>query len=167
MRTRSLCHVLLLISSALIGCGDPTSSEPCLGDQPVTVEIPFGRLEAVFHEAQSDLELARFVFDRSVAGSVTATAEAVAPGRFVEAPSGAPIDPQGDELTSIRIDGLIGGAATDRIQAGGDQPLAIREIVQVEEPAGFRWIVGTVEGRCRRLHSNADAGVIVLAVTPP
>lgn len=155
-----------LIGSGLLGCSETAPSEPCLSDEPVSVTLPFARLEDVFHEVQPGLELVRFVFDRSVAGSITATAEPAAPGHYVEALTDTPVSPSGERLTSIRIDGLIGGAATDRVRAGADQAFAVREIMQVKEPVGFRWIVGTIAGACTRLRANPDAGVIVLAVTP-
>ena len=165
MTTRRPLLAIALLGGVLLGCSEPAPSEACLGDEPLTVTLPFARLENVFHDAQSDIELVRFVFDRSVAGSITATVEPAAPGHFVEALSDVPVSPLGERLTSIRVDGLIGGAATDRIQAGGGQPLAIRDVVQVKDPAGFRWIVGTIAGTCARLRANPDAGLIVLAVT--
>jgi hypothetical protein len=165
VRTRETLSAIALIGSALLGCAEPAPSEACLGDEPVTVTLPFARLENIFHEAQPDLELVRFVFDRSVAGSVSATAEPAAPGHYVEAQTDVPVAPLGERLTSIRLDGLIGGAATDRVRADGGQPFAIRDIMQVKDPAGFRWIVGTTAGTCARLRANPDAGVIVLAVT--
>lgn len=163
--TRRQTLLGIALGGALLTCSEPAPSEACLGDEPVTVTLPFARLENVFHDAQPDLELVRFVFDRSVTGPVTVTAEPAAPGHYVEALSDVPVSPLGERLTSIRIDGLIGGAATDRIRAGGDQPSAIRDVMQVKDPAGFRWIVGTIGGTCARLRANPDAGLIVLAVT--
>jgi hypothetical protein len=163
---RGALLVIALLGGGLLGCAHAAPAEPCLGQEPVTVHLPFARLETVFHDVEPDLELARFVFDRSVAGSITATAEPAAPGHYVEASSDVPISPQGAKLTSIRIHGLVGGAATDRIRPGIDQPFAIRDIMQVKDPVDFRWIIGTVEGSCIRLHANKEAGLIVLAVTP-
>lgn len=83
----------------------------------------------------------------------------------IEALSDTPVAPQGDQLISIRIEGLVGGAATDRVRPGFDEPFAIRDIMQVKESDGFRWIIGTTAGVCRRLRANEEAGVIVLVVT--
>jgi hypothetical protein len=158
--------MLALLWTGLVGCSEPAPSEPCLGDEPVAVTLPFARLVRVSHEAQSDLELVRFEFDRSVAGTVTATAAEAAPGPYIEASSDAAVAPAGGRLTSVRIDGLIGGAATDRLRSDANDPYGIREVVQVADEAGPRWIVGTIESVCLRFRANVDAGLIVLSVTP-
>jgi hypothetical protein len=149
-----------------LACGDPEPSSACIAAEEVTVRIPFARLVVVSHEAQSDLELVRFEFDRSVAGDVKATAQAIERGDHIEASTGEVVTPQGEEFTSIRLDGLVGGAATDRIRSGRADPYGIREIVQVRDGDGFQWVVGTAADACRRLNANVDAGLLVLAVTP-
>jgi hypothetical protein len=137
-----------------------------LGEGPLTVSLPFARLVNVSHEAQSDLELVRFEFDRSVPGDVTATADTVGPGRFLDANLGEAVVLQGGQFTSIRLDGLIGGASTDQIRSDPADPHGVRQVVQVLDEGQFRWIIGTIAGTCRRLNANVADGLIVLAVVP-
>lgn len=145
------------------GCVAPTG--PCLGAAPETVTLPFGRLESVSHEAEGGVELARFAFDQTVAGVVTVTASP-ADGPFFDAAFGEAIpDVQGDRQTSVTMDGLVGGAATDRLRADAINPHRIREIVQVKDPDLSRWVVGTVGGSCVRLRPNIDAAIVSLIVT--
>jgi hypothetical protein len=154
-----------MASALLIGCGEPAPSEPCLGEAPLAVTLPLQRLEGVSHEADGDREWARFAFDRAAHGEVTVTVEAPMPP-YLEFSTGAPIAVKGDRLWSVRIDGLVGGAATDRMRADALDRYRIQEIVQVVDPETFRWVVGTVTGACVRLRADEEAGSVVLAVTP-
>lgn len=163
----SNARVALAVLALLpVACAEETPSGPCIGAEPVTVSLPFARLVSVSQEAQTDVELVVFRFDPSVAGDVTATAEKIDPGGFIEANVGEGVAPMGEEFISIRLDGLIGGAATDRIRVDPRDRYAIREVVQVRDEGRFRWIVGTLAGVCRRLTANGEAGLVVVAVTP-
>ena len=162
----SLLALGAIVAAATACASEPI--EPCLASEPVTVSLERDRLDVVSHEAETDLELARFAYLPTEEGgpaSVTVVAEPVEPGAFLDDRFGEPVTVQGSRLTRITIDGLVGGADTDRIRADPANPYAIREIVQVKGEVPT-WIVGTVDGVCLRLRANAEAGLVVLAVTP-
>jgi hypothetical protein len=159
---------LAAIAALVGGCGTPAPSAPCLGDAPMSVTLQRPRFEIVTWEAESDLELLRFVFqpaDEAPGAGVTVTAEPIEPGIFLDARFGEPVVLDAPRLTSIAIDGLVGGADSDSMTAGAADPFVIRGIVQVKDDDVARWIVGTVEDVCLRLNANESSGLVVLAVT--
>ena len=170
MRVRTVGWPMAAIVAAVaaIGCSAPPPTEPCLADEPVTVSLGRDRLDLVSHEAESDLELVRFAFLQAEAGgpgTITAVAERIEPGPFLDARFGEPIAVQGSRLTRITVNGLVGGADSDRLRSDPANPYAIREIAQIKGDLPT-WIVGTIDGVCLRLRANEDAGLVVLAVTP-
>ena len=158
---------LAIVASSAAACASEPL-EPCLGSEPVTVGLERDRLDVVSHEAETDLELVRFAFlpaDEGGPGAITVVAEPVGSDPFLDARFGEPVTVQGARLTKITIDGLVGGADSDSIRSDPTDTHPIREIIQVKGDVPT-WIVGTVEGVCLRLRANADAGLVVLAVTP-
>jgi hypothetical protein len=147
-----------------MSCAAPAPTAPCLAEAPRVVTVPFQRLVNVFHEAESGTEIARFDFDRATAGDVTVTVEPAIPP-FIEFNTGQPIGVQGHQVWSVRMEGLVGGAATDRVRSDVGENHRIREIVQVQDPTASRWIVGTATGSCVRLGINVDAGTLVIHVS--
>jgi hypothetical protein len=131
------------------------------------VTVPFQHLLGVWHESDGEIELAQFRFDTSVPGSTQVTALPATPP-YVEFAFGEPLaDIQGEDETKIVMDGLVGGASTDRIRADPINPYRIREIVQVVEEGGFGWVIGTDGDACLRLRSNVDQGTVTIVVTAP
>lgn len=146
-----------------IGCSSPPAG-PCLGDQAETIDVPFRHFVNVSLEVEGDTELVRFEFDPTVAGATTITvAPAQAP--YLEFVTGAPIGVQGERHTAVVVGGLVGGAATDRIRADLANRSHVREIVQVVEPEGFGWVVGSTADSCLRLRSNDEQGTVMILVT--
>lgn len=158
---------LLAFAAATMGCGAPAATTPCLDEAPRVVTVPFQRLENVSHEVEGGTELARFAFDPASPGEVTVTVEP-AEGPFFEFNTSQPIGLQGHQLWSVRIEGLVGGAATDRVRSDNLETFGIREIAQVKDATeeAFHWIVGTAAGSCVRLGADADAATFVLHVSP-
>ena len=170
MRCLVAVAALAALGAAAGACATPPPPEPCLGADPQTVRLSRPVLEIVSHEVESDLELARFVFEPLAAdagggGSVEVTASFVEPAPAVDARTGEAVVVQGQRVISVQIHGLAGGADTDRLRADPTAPHAIREIVQVESELGARWLIGVIDGVCARLRANEDAGVVVVAVT--
>ena len=156
----------LCVATVVAGaCAAQAPSGPCLADLPEIVTIPFSRLEQVSHEADGTTELVRFQFDPASAGVSSATVAPADAGPFIEANIQEQVAVQGARLTAVRIEGLVGGAATDRLRVGPEEPYRIREVVQVSDPNAFRWIVGTTAGACLRLRSDDRAATISLIVT--
>ena len=156
--------VVLAVVAAAGACGAPAATTPCLGEAAQVVGISSQRLLNVSHEAEGGTELARFVFDPAAQGDVTVTVDP-AVGPFFEFSTGQPIGVQGHQLWSVRIVGLVGGTATDRVRSQLEERWQIREIVQVLDDGAFRWIVGTAAGSCVRFGVNESAALIVLHVS--
>jgi len=154
------------------GCGPSSAPAPCLGVDAEVVSVPFRRLLNVSHELGDGFELARFVFDPAAPGQATVSVQPATPP-FIEFNINEPIGVQGQQLWSVRIEGLVGGAATDRVRSDVAETNRIREIVQVVDRGTFRWVVGTAAGSCVRLGVDQETGVVVLNVatdpraTPP
>jgi hypothetical protein len=145
--------------------GSPTG--PCLGAQAESVVVPFQHLLGVWHESDGQTELAQFRFDMTVPGSTRVTVALATPPYIEFAFGEARADVQGQRETSVVMDGLVGGASTDRLQADPINPYRIREIVQVVEEDGFGWVIGTDGDSCLRLRSNVDEGTVTIVVTAP
>ena len=158
--------ILLGLAALVAGCVGSDSRAPCLTNNPTVITFPFQRLAIVSHEAEGGTELARFAFDPAALGEVKVTVEP-ALGPFIEFNTSQPIDVQGDRLWSIRIEGLVGGASTDRVRASPSETHRIREIVQVVDENAFRWVVGTAAGACVRLGNEPNDAVVVLHVSAP
>jgi hypothetical protein len=171
MRLRRADLVPFLAVSAVasvVGLGACVSSPsgPCLGTANETVSVPFERLVKVSHEVAGDTSAVRFEFDREVPGSTTVTA-GPAQGPYGLFPTGEVLDDVlGDHDTRVVMDGLVGGASTDRIRSDGPEPYRVREVVQVIEDDAFGWIIGTAGRSCLRLRSDPGTGSVVILVSP-
>jgi hypothetical protein len=159
----------LLISAIAVNawaCATPPTG-PCLGAAPESLVVPFQHLLGVWHESDGQTELAQFRFDPTIPGSTRVTASPATPPYIEFAFGEARADVQGQRETSVVMEGLVGGASTDRIQADPINPYRIREIVQVIEEGGFGWVIGTDGDSCLRLRSNVDEGTVTIVVTAP
>lgn len=156
---------LLVILAVAGGCGAPGPTQACLTDAPRVVTLPFQHFQNISHEAAGGSELARLAFDRAVPGEVTVTVERTLPQPYREFNTGEIIGVQGEQFWSIRVDGLVGGAASDRSRVDAGESHLIRDIVQVVDPQAFRWVVGTAAGACVRFGGTADSATVVLHVT--
>lgn len=154
---------IAFLALAATGCGPSTVEEPCLGDDVEVVSVPFQRLVNVSHELGDDFELARFVFDPGAIGQTKVSVQPATPP-FIEFNVNEPVEIQGEQLWSVRMEGLVGGAATDRLRSGVTDPYRIREIVQVVDNEAFGWVIGTAAGSCVRLRADQETGVVVLYV---
>ena len=174
MRPRRLVAGTMVLAFAVAGtgCGPSSAPAPCLGDDAEVVSVPFQRLVTVSHELGDGFELARFAFDPAARGQATVSVQRATPP-FIEFNVNEPIGVQGQQLWSVRIEGLVGGAATDRMRADVSETNQIREIVQVVDRGAFRWVVGTAAGSCVHLGADEETGIVVLHVatdplaTPP
>ena len=110
-------HIALsfVLVGVALSCAEPAPKAPCLTDAPQVVSLPFQRLVNVFHEAESGTEIARFDFDPAAVGDATITVEPATPP-YIEFNTNHPIGVQGHQLWAVRIEGLVGGAATDRLR---------------------------------------------------
>ncbi len=162
---RVLLTALLLTLAAAGGCSAPGPTPGCLTDAPQVVSLPFQHFEHVSHDIAGDSEVARFVFDPAVPGEVTVIVQRTLPQPYREFNTGEIIGVQGEQFWSIRIDGLVGGAATDRLRVDPGETALIREVVQVVDAEAFRWVVGTAARACIRFGGTAETASVVLHAT--
>jgi hypothetical protein len=162
---RVLLTALLLTLAAAGGCSAPGPTAGCLTDAPQAVTLPFQHFEKVSHEIAGDSEVARFVFDPAVAGQVRVTVQRTLPQPYREFNTGEIIEVKREQFWSVRVDGLVGGAATDRIQVDPGETALIREVVQVVDAEDFRWVVGTAARACVRLGGMPETATVVLHAT--
>lgn len=152
------------IAAGAWACSSPPTG-PCLGAQPESVTVPFQHLLGVWHESDGEIELAQYRYDTSVPGSTRVTVAPATPP-YVEFAFGEPLAAiQGEHQTEVMMEGLVGGASTDRLRADPINPYRIREIVQVAEDSGFGWVIGTDGDSCLRLRSNIGEGTVTIVVT--
>jgi hypothetical protein len=156
-----------LIVAVVAGCAalTPAPSGPCLGELPEISNIEFNRLERVEIDVQGDVEVIRFVLDASQRGFGSVTAEP-ARGPFEEFMTGESVIPMGDRLTSVKFEGLVGGAHADRLREDPSSLLPVREVVRVSDRNVVRFIVGAVDGACLRLRVDPKLATVALLVSP-
>ncbi len=156
----------VIVIAAITGCAlTPAPSGPCLEAIPEIANLEYDRIARVELDIQGDTEVVRFVFDPTDRGFGSVTAEP-AQGPFVHAAFDEAVTPMGDQLTSVKFEGLSGVGQADRLRADPTDGAPVREVVQVADRNFTRFIVGTVAGACLRLRVDPQLATVALLVSP-